>query len=78
MCICSCAQSCPTLCDLLDHSLPGFSVRGIFQARILEQIANSYSMGSSPTQGSNPHLLWLLCWQADSLPLNHMGSQLFE
>ena len=38
MCICSCAPSCPTLCDLLDHSLPGFSAHGIFQARILEQL----------------------------------------
>ena len=29
------AQLCPTLCDLRDGSLPGFSVHGIFQARIL-------------------------------------------
>ena len=30
------AQSCPTLCDPMDGSLPGSSVHGIFQARILE------------------------------------------
>ena len=30
------AQSCPTLCDPMDCSLPGFSVHGILQARILE------------------------------------------
>ena len=30
------AQSCPTLCDPMDCSLPGSSVRGIFQARVLE------------------------------------------
>ena len=30
------AQSCPTLCDPMDCSLPGFSVHGIFQARVLE------------------------------------------
>ena len=30
------AQSCPTLCDPVDCSLPGFSVHGILQARILE------------------------------------------
>ena len=30
------AQSCPTLCDPVDCSPPGSSVRGIFQARILE------------------------------------------
>ena len=29
-------QSCPTLCDPIDGSLPGSSVRGIFQARVLE------------------------------------------
>ena len=30
------AQSCPTLCDPMDCSLPGSSVHGIFQARVLE------------------------------------------
>ena len=29
-------QSCPTLCDPVDCSLPGFSVHGFLQARILE------------------------------------------
>ena len=32
------AQSCPTLCDPMDCSLPGSSVHGIFQARVLESI----------------------------------------
>ena len=32
-------QSCPTLCDPMDCSLSGFSVRGIFQARVLEWVA---------------------------------------
>ena len=36
-------QLCPTLCDLIDGSLPGSSVHGIFQARILEWIAISFS-----------------------------------
>ena len=40
-------QSCPTLCDLMDCSPPGFSVRGILQARILEWVAMSSSRGSS-------------------------------
>ena len=35
------AQSCPTLCDPLDHSLPGSSVHGIFQTRELEWVAIS-------------------------------------
>ena len=29
-------QLSPTLCDLMDHNLPGFSAHGIFQVRILE------------------------------------------
>ena len=37
------AQSCPTLCDPMDCSLPGSSVHGIFQARVLEWIAISFS-----------------------------------
>ena len=38
------AQSRPTLCDPLDCSPPGFSVRGIFQARVLEWVAISFSI----------------------------------
>ena len=41
------AQSCPTLCDLMDCSLPGSSVHGIFQARVLEWIAVPFSKESS-------------------------------
>ena len=41
------AQSCPTLCDPMDCSLPDSSVHGIFQARVLEWIAISFSKGSS-------------------------------
>ena len=41
------AQSCPTLCDPMDCSLSGSSVHGIFQARVLEWIAVSFSRGSS-------------------------------
>ena len=37
------AQSCTTLCDPTDYSLPGFSVQGIFQARVLEWVAISFS-----------------------------------
>ena len=33
------AQSCPTLCNPMDCSLPGSTIRGIFQARILEWVA---------------------------------------
>ena len=41
-------QSCPTLCDPVDCSLPGSSVHGILQAGMLEWIALSSSRGSSP------------------------------
>ena len=42
------AQLCLTLCDPMDFSLPGSSIHGIFQARILEWVAISFSRGTSP------------------------------
>ena len=48
-CCCLVAKSWLTLCDPMDMgSLPCSSVHGIFQARILEWVANSYSRESSP------------------------------
>ena len=41
------AQSCPTLSDPMDCSLPGSSVHGIFQARVLEWGAIAFSMQNS-------------------------------
>ena len=35
-------QSCPTLSNTMDCSLPGSSVHGIFQARVLEWVARMY------------------------------------
>ena len=47
-CICvKLLQSCPTLCDPLDHSLPGSSVHGILETAILEQVAMPSSMDLS-------------------------------
>ena len=40
------AQSCLTLSDLLNYSLPGSSVHGIFQARVLEWVAIAFSNGT--------------------------------
>ena len=40
-------QSCLTLCDPMDCSLPGSSVHGILPARVLEWVAISFSRGSS-------------------------------
>ena len=38
------AQSCPTLSDPMDCSLPGSSIHGISQARVLEWVAIAFSM----------------------------------
>ena len=46
-CCCLVAKSCPILCDPLDRRLPGFSVQGISQVRILEWVAISFSRASS-------------------------------
>ena len=43
---CEVTQSCLPLCGPMDYSLPGSSVHGIFQARVLEQGAISFSRGS--------------------------------
>ena len=59
-------QSCPTLCNPIDDSPPGSSVRGSLQARTLEWVAISFpnacmhakSLQSSPT----------LCYPMDSSP----------
>jgi len=51
------AQSCPTLCDLMDCSLPGSSVHGIFQAIVLEWDAISFSRGSSQPRDRTPVFL---------------------
>ena len=58
--MCVCAQLCPTLCDPLNCNLPGFSVHGISQARILERVAISSSRGS-PEPGIEPTSLCIFC-----------------
>ena len=69
-CCCLVAKLCLTLCDPMDCSLPGFSVRGVSQARILDWVAISFSSGSSDP-GIKPTCLLL---QADSLPVRYLGS----
>ena len=50
-------QSCPTLCDPMNCSLPGSSVQGILQARILEWVGRYFLLQRIvPTQGLNPGL----------------------
>ena len=50
-------QSCPTLCNPMDCSLPGFSIHRIFQARVLEWVAISFSRGSSQPRNQT----WVSC-----------------
>ena len=61
-------QSCQTLCNPMECSLPGFYLHGILQARIQGGLP-FLLQGNFPTQGLNPCLLCLLHWQAGSLPL---------
>ena len=58
------AQSCPTLWDSVDCSLPGPSVYGISQARILEWVAISFSRGSS--------------WPRDQTRVSHFAGRLLS
>ena len=48
---------CPTLFYLMDCSLPGSSVHGILQARILQRVAIPFSRGSSPSRDQT----WVPC-----------------
>ena len=63
------AQSCLTLCDSMDYSLPGSSVHGILQARVLEWVAIPSSRRSSQpgTEPGSPAL------QADFFPSEPPG-----
>ena len=58
------AQSCPTLCDSMDCSLPGFSVHGILQARMLEWVTIALSRGFS--------------WPRDWTLVSHIGGRHFN
>ena len=46
-CVHAQSQSCPTLCNPIDCSLPGSSIHGILQARILDSVAMPSARGSS-------------------------------
>ena len=67
-------QLCSTLCDPMNYSLPGSSVHGVFQIRILEWVAISFSKESFPPRDRtmSPEL------QADSLPSEPPGNPLYH
>ena len=52
--VCSVSQSCPTLCNAIDCSLPGSSVHGISQAGILELACHFLLQGNLPDPGIEP------------------------
>ena len=69
-------QLCPTLCDPMDCSLPGFSVHGILQARTLEWVAISFSSaGKWKVKVKSLSHVWLLAtpWTAAYQALPSMG-----
>ena len=53
-------QSCPILCDTMDCSLPGSSVHGILQVRILEWVAMPFSRESSQPR-DQPSVFYVSC-----------------
>ena len=69
--MCAHIQSCPTLCNPMDCSPPGSSVHGIFQPRILEWVAMSFSRGSSQSRDKT-HVSCL--GRRVLYELNHWGS----
>ena len=68
--MCEVTQSCPTLCDPMDCSLPGFSVLEIFPGKNTGVGCYFPLQGIFPTQGLN---LGHLHCQADSLPSEPPG-----
>ena len=76
VCVCVRALSSSVMSNSfhpVDCSLPDSSVHGIIPARILEWFTISSSRKPSRVRDQT-HLLWLLRWQADSLPLCHLGN----
>ena len=71
------AQSCPTLCDSMDCTPPGFSVHWDFPGKNTGVRSHFLLQGIFLTQGSNLRLLYLLHWQVDSLPLHDLGSRYY-
>ena len=74
ICVCSVAQLCLTLCNPMDCCPPGSSVLGSFSGKNTGMGCHFLLQGIFPTQGLNLCLWDLMYWQADSLPLSHLGS----
>ena len=72
--ICMHAQSCSTLCDPHGLSHTRLLCPWNFLGKNTGVGCHFLLQGIFPSQGLNQHLLYLLYWQADSLPLCHWGS----
>ena len=71
--MCLVTQSCLTLRDPMDCSLPGSFVHGNSLSKNTGAGCHALLQGIFPTQVSNPTILHLLHWQAGSLPLASPG-----
>ena len=72
--MCSVTQSCPTPCNAMGCRLPSCFCPWNFSGKNTGVGCHFLLQGIFPTQGLNPCFLRLLRWQADSLPLSHLGS----
>ena len=86
MCHTKALQSCPTLCDLVDYSLPGSSLYGNSSGKNTGVCCHALLQGIFLTQGLNPHLFHLLhlqgrfftmntTWEAPQMSITHYKSQ---
>ena len=74
-------QSCPTLCNPMDCSLPGSSVKGILQARLPEWVVMPSSKGSSQPRDRTPgfpYYRWILYYLSHQGPLAHYNNSFWS
>ena len=75
--LCPVAQSYLTLCNPMGHRLPDFSVHGIFQTRILESVAISYSKVLSCLSPKTSQKWWMFVVKLCFCPVTQSGKSLF-
>ena len=74
-------ESCPTLCDPMDWSIPGSSIHGILQARVLEWVAIAFSRGSPQPRDQTQvfriagrHFTIQATWEAPTYSIHSINS----
>ena len=73
LCVCVPTQSCPTLCNVMDCSLPGCFVYRVLTGKNTRVGCHLLLQWIFPTEGLNPHVLCLLHWQVDSFTTEPPG-----